>query len=178
MVVFPCPLWLESLRRMNLRTGSDMEKGIIELLQREKWMRPGRMAEGTCNWDHYESAFFPCNISGAHWVTIQASRNDRILAVLDSRISQGTIEGDIVSKSIESLQWYLMHRKSEHWSGHYKWIGYDMKFPQQENDNDCGVFCLIACRHASLGLWFLFSQRAVPAYRRRFVHELLVGRAS
>lgn len=140
----------------------------ISTIQRR--MNTGMSYEGAWEWDESSYVYFPCNLSGTHWVLIVASLETITLTVLDSCLNLQEHYAEELGYYLDSLQVYFMHHTCLRWAGLFLRNGSQSMFPQQRNGFDCGIFLLIACRYATLGLRFDFSQAEAQFYRKRLIY--------
>ncbi|KAI0560329.1 Papain-like cysteine peptidase [Gracilaria domingensis] len=112
------------------------------------------------------------------WICFLACKASRKIFILDAAIRADLKISKEINEGLVSLKTYLLYQSSVSWAGKYTFAGYDLTFPQQVFGKDSGVFVLMACRYALLGLEYSFTQADVDNYRCRFANELFVKRAT
>lgn len=118
-----------------------------------------------------DKLFFPINISNIHWT----------LAVIYIQKGEIHYHDSMSGKGKKYTEGLLHWLKDEHkrckegqaLQGDWKLIDTDV--PQQENDNDCGVFTIINADFISDDLPLEYSHKNMPFFRKKIGCDILRG---
>jgi len=104
---------------------------------------------------------FPVHLEElSHWCLVVANVSKRQLSCLDSL-------GKKYQTCLKTLKRYL-DRTSD-----LSYLIKEKSVPRQSNSYDCGIFVCLYAQYLAEGLVFNFSQRDIPATRKKIIIELL-----
>ena len=99
-----------------------------------------------------ELILIPVNLRSSHWVAAAISTGDRYIKFFDSlqRNNDNKMQLNGFAQKIHSFLYsYGQHRQKD-LKEYQKWtISYEENIPQQENENDCGVYALLFIEYLS-----------------------------
>lgn len=124
----------------------------------------------------YDIMLIPINVQNIHWSLGVINFKEKTVSHLDS---MG--RSDMLSVCDNLLRWVRDEAQDKGVKGFdpEAWRTVEIKVPQQNNSDDCGVFTCKFGDWVSRG-WkeFTFTSEHMDYFRSRIAHELLMGRAS
>ncbi|KZF19403.1 cysteine proteinase [Xylona heveae TC161] len=138
------------------------ERGVQSIL---RWSKRAKI--GGKSLLKVEKVFIPVH-EHSHWTLIVVSPKDRTIEYFDSMNGKP-------DRFIKNVKKWLKEELGDKWDED-EWEVPAVVGPQQENGIDCGVFVSTTAKMIMLGIDPMsYSQRNIPAQRRRMVAELLNG---
>jgi sentrin-specific protease 1 len=122
--------------------------------------------------------FFPVNIKGTHWTLVIAYMQLQQIRYLDAKGGKGEVYTKAVKKYIvdekKAKKGITMTREEI-----AEWVivpGSKDGTPQQENDDDCGMFVCMFADFLLENLPLQFTQEDIPALRLKICYSILKGK--
>ena len=159
----------------------------------KRWTKPSRLASGGLpgaqNIFEADKVIIPVNLNNTHWTCVCVNMKEKRIEYYDSlyNLSRGGNVLENIEKYLQDEYEDKMRIKVEDSEGDESEIEWELRsydedrpdelrYPQQENYCDCGVFMLQCCKALCDDVFPSFlQQRSMPMLRKRMMCHIICG---
>jgi sentrin-specific protease 1 len=128
----------------------------------------GHKKKLSLNCFNYDRVFFPTNVSECHWALIEVSTKEKKVRYFDSLGWSGQKYLDMIMRYLE-----FRHQQVDFSSWHA--IDMGKSVPQQDNKDDCGIFCMMYADYRVDNLPLDFEMSDILGFRKKIALDILRG---
>jgi sentrin-specific protease 1 len=141
----------------------------------KRWTN-GRTSQRNHNIFEHKFVLIPVNIDNCHWTLVAVNIEEKTIVYYDSMAGPATLNSNRFTKNI--LRWVSDEHMVRHnvplniqdWS---QVVLAKHQYPQQTNNDDCGIFTLMAAECLTKGLNIDFNSGHMGFFRRRIAINIL-----
>ena len=155
-------------RLLNNQHPEAAKRGIYDYQQVRRWTR--RVDLFACH-----QIFVPININDVHWTLAVIDMDTKVIRYYDSMGGDGQTYLDTLKRYIADEWADKKSPTAPAWMSHWRLIRGTTATPQQDNEDDCGVFVLCSADLLGQGLPLTFNQQDLidARFRARIAYSIL-----